>query len=142
MEFLIDESSASCIQDILNLCHHINRNMEEAEKVTHLMKGVAEKLYQALLPIEIDTVDEFCRHCRRIEALNKKRIGRPQFERLANVSLISADSDIDIEALIQRVVKKEINNVVAGRNYPVSTENMEEEVFLRTEETIALILKC
>ncbi|UYV63186.1 hypothetical protein LAZ67_2003381 [Cordylochernes scorpioides] len=44
--------------------------------------------------------------CYRIEALNKKIIRRPLFERISNVAPIPADCDIDIKAFIRRAVKE------------------------------------
>ncbi|GFV63467.1 CCHC-type domain-containing protein [Trichonephila clavipes] len=43
------ESTQSYIQSVLGLCQEVNPLMKEDEKVSHLMKGVAEDIYQALL---------------------------------------------------------------------------------------------
>ncbi|GFV31938.1 retrotrans_gag domain-containing protein [Trichonephila clavipes] len=58
---------------------------EEDEKVSHLMKGVAEDIYQALLTREINDTASFIKWCNYIEDMKQKRVGRPRFERLPNV---------------------------------------------------------
>ncbi|GFU07224.1 retrotrans_gag domain-containing protein [Trichonephila clavipes] len=59
--------------------------MREDEKVSHLMKGVAEDIYQALLTREINDTASFIKWCNYIEDMKQKRVGRPKFERLPNV---------------------------------------------------------
>ncbi|GFV10363.1 CCHC-type domain-containing protein [Trichonephila clavipes] len=59
--------------------------MKEDEKVSHLMKGVAEDIYQALLTREINDTASFIKWCNYIEDMKQKRVGRPRFERLPNV---------------------------------------------------------
>ncbi|GBN69329.1 hypothetical protein AVEN_36035-1 [Araneus ventricosus] len=44
----IGETSESYIQDVLSLCRKANPFMSEDEKVAHLMKGIAEDLYQTV----------------------------------------------------------------------------------------------
>jgi hypothetical protein len=51
------ESSESYIQDVLALCRKVNPSMPEDEKVAHLMKGIAEDLYQILLVQEYESVE-------------------------------------------------------------------------------------
>ncbi|GBM25162.1 hypothetical protein AVEN_96716-1 [Araneus ventricosus] len=55
----IGETSESYIQDVLSLCRKANPSMPEDEKVAHLMKGIAEDLYQTLLVQDFRRVDEF-----------------------------------------------------------------------------------
>ncbi|GFU04582.1 transposon Ty3-I Gag-Pol polyprotein [Trichonephila clavipes] len=54
--------------------------MKEDEKVSHLMKGVAEDIYQALLTREINDTASFIKWCSYIEDMKQKRVGRPRFE--------------------------------------------------------------
>ncbi|GFV20250.1 CCHC-type domain-containing protein, partial [Trichonephila clavipes] len=58
---------------------------ERRRKVSHLMKGVAEDIYQALLTREINDTASFIKWCNYIEDMKQKRAGRPRFERLPNV---------------------------------------------------------
>ncbi|UYV60360.1 K02A2.6-like [Cordylochernes scorpioides] len=123
----IGEPSESYIQDILNLCRQVNPAMGEVEKLARLMKGVAEDIFQALLPVEMATVDEFSRQCRRIEDRKKKRFGVAYFERLANVASISGDSDLDFESLIRKIIKEEIGKALSCKSPLTCSEQLENE---------------
>ncbi|GBO18338.1 hypothetical protein AVEN_102868-1 [Araneus ventricosus] len=96
----IGEMSESYIQDVLSLCRKANPSMSEDEKVAHLMKGIAEDLYQTLLVQDFRRVDEFVKRCREIESLRRRRITRTRFQRLPNVSAVLAETDVgDIRPL-------------------------------------------
>lgn len=106
------ESSESYIQDVLALCRKVNPSMPEDEKVAHLMKGIAEDLYQILLVQEYDSVDKFVQRCRQIESLRRKRIARPRFQRLPNVATVSTEENLgDIRSLIRVIVKEELQKI-------------------------------
>ncbi|GFY44271.1 CCHC-type domain-containing protein [Trichonephila inaurata madagascariensis] len=49
------ECIQSYIQDVLELCKQAEPNMSEEDKVSHLMKGVTEDLFQALLARDVQT---------------------------------------------------------------------------------------
>ena len=107
------ETSESYIQDVLALCRKANPSMPEEEKVAHLMKGIAEDLYQILSSQEYDTVDAFVKRCRHIESLRRRRIARPRFQRLPNVSAVSAETDSDdLRSLIRTIVREELQKVL------------------------------
>ncbi|UYV65519.1 hypothetical protein LAZ67_3004583 [Cordylochernes scorpioides] len=69
-----NESSESYIQDVLYLCQLIDPRMDNETKLGHLMKGVAEDVYQILIARDVDNVEQFLRQCRKIELLKKRRI--------------------------------------------------------------------
>ncbi|GFV59757.1 CCHC-type domain-containing protein [Trichonephila clavipes] len=85
--------------------------MPEDQKISHLMKGVAEDLYQVLINSEISTVDKFVTCCREVDAMRKKRIEPLRYERLPNVTPISTANE-DLNDLIRRIVKEEIEKVL------------------------------
>ncbi|GBM97175.1 hypothetical protein AVEN_153483-1 [Araneus ventricosus] len=87
------QTSESYIQDALSLCRKANPSLSEDEKVAHLMKGIAEGLYQSLLVQDCREVDEFVKGCREIESLRRRRITRKRFQRLPNVSAVCAETD-------------------------------------------------
>ncbi|GFX26787.1 CCHC-type domain-containing protein [Trichonephila clavipes] len=103
------ESTQSYIQSVLGLCQEVNPLMKEDEKVSHLMKGVAEDIYQALLTREINDTASFIKWCNYIEDMKQKRVGRPRFERLPNVAS-------------EEIVQDEVERVLA----PVSTKPTEK----------------
>lgn len=109
----IGEVAESYIQDVLALCRKVNPSMSEDEKVAHLLKGISEDLYQILVAQNYQTVDDFVKRCRQIESLRRKRITRPRFQRLPNVSTMSAEADIgDIRSMIRIIVQEEIKKIL------------------------------
>ncbi|UYV67963.1 K02A2.6-like [Cordylochernes scorpioides] len=85
------ETTESYIQEILSLCSRVNPEMEEEEKVGHLIKGIAEDFYQTLIVKDPTTVDELVKFCRQLENMKQRRIKRTRYERLPNVTPISSD---------------------------------------------------
>ncbi|GFW99452.1 CCHC-type domain-containing protein [Trichonephila clavipes] len=55
--------------------------MPEAQKISHLMKGVAEDLYQVLINSEVSTVDKFVTCCRKVDTMRNKRVVPLRYER-------------------------------------------------------------
>ncbi|GBM69348.1 hypothetical protein AVEN_155771-1 [Araneus ventricosus] len=86
--------------------------MTEDQKVSHLMKGVAEDLYQVLINREVCTVHQFVTCCRQVDAMSKRRVFKPRSERLPNVTLISTANKEDLSDLIRRIVREEIQKVL------------------------------
>ncbi|GBO42477.1 hypothetical protein AVEN_141013-1 [Araneus ventricosus] len=88
------------------------------------MKGIAEDLYQTLLVQDFRRVDEFVKRCREIESLRRRRITRTRFQKLPNVSAVSAETDVgDIRSLIREIVREELgscpnlfNSMVIAKN--------------------------
>ncbi|GFU73154.1 CCHC-type domain-containing protein [Trichonephila clavipes] len=88
--------------------------MREDEKVSHLMKGVAEDIYQALLTREINDTASFIKWCNYIEDMKQKRVGRPRFERLPNVVPVASLTDeTDLVSLI-RTIKRSFKTKLKG----------------------------
>ncbi|PRD35491.1 UNVERIFIED_CONTAM: hypothetical protein NCL1_11485 [Trichonephila clavipes] len=98
------ENTQSYIQSVLELSHKVNPKMTENEKVSHLMKGVAEDVYQSSLVkgsgTSIGAHNNFnfkilraaftrswvlVEECQRIEEMNQRRIAKHRFTRLPNV---------------------------------------------------------
>ncbi|UYV82809.1 hypothetical protein LAZ67_22000949 [Cordylochernes scorpioides] len=107
------ENVESYIQEVLLLCKQSNPRMSEGEKVSHLFKGVAEEVYQALVGKDISTVDQFVAFCRRFEAFKRMRVAPPRFNRLPNVTTISTAEPENLEALIRRIVREEVQKFMA-----------------------------
>ncbi|UYV72318.1 hypothetical protein LAZ67_9002614 [Cordylochernes scorpioides] len=107
------ENVESYIQEVLLLCKQSNPRMSEGEKVSHLIKGVAEEVYQALVGKDISTVDQFVAFCRRFEAFKRMRVAPPRFNRLPNVTTISTAEPENLEALIRRIVREEVQKFMA-----------------------------
>lgn len=108
------ESTQSYIQSVLGLCHEANPNMTEAEKVSHLMKGVAEDVYQALVIKEITNTADFIKWCQHLESMKQKRIKPHHFARLPNVvPMASISEQSDLITLIRKIVREEVQRCIA-----------------------------
>lgn len=106
------ETYESYVQDVLSLCRRVNKDMTEDQKVSHLMKGVAEDLYQVLINRDVFTVHQFVTCCRHVDAMSKKRIVKQRYERLPNVTPISHGNEEDLNDRIRRIVREEIQKVL------------------------------
>lgn len=107
------ESTQSYIQDVLGLCNQIDPGMSDEEKVSHLMKGIAEDVYQALLTREVKTTADFIKWCQHIEEMQQKRVGRQKFARLPNVVPVASviEEETDLTSLIRKIVREEIKRI-------------------------------
>ncbi|UYV65607.1 ASPRV1 [Cordylochernes scorpioides] len=107
------ESTEFYIQDVLCLCKEADLQMSEDDKISHLMKGIAEELYQALLPRDVQSTEQFITECRRVEALRCRRVTSTKYERLPNVaSLCDQDDGEDLSSLIRKIVREEIRQAL------------------------------
>ncbi|KAH8038596.1 hypothetical protein HPB51_002235 [Rhipicephalus microplus] len=91
--------------------------MSDEDKVGHLLKGIAEDVYNFLITKEnLNTPSIFRQQCRAFEALKTRRI-LPKFGRLDNVPTV-ASMDVatceDISYLVRRVVREELVRLQAG----------------------------
>ncbi|UYV70945.1 hypothetical protein LAZ67_8001196, partial [Cordylochernes scorpioides] len=81
--------------------------MNEEDKISHLMKGIAEELYQALLPRDVHNTEQFITECRRIESLHCKRVTPTKYKRLPNVASLSDHDDrADLSSMIRQIVRE------------------------------------
>ncbi|UYV84620.1 hypothetical protein LAZ67_X002854, partial [Cordylochernes scorpioides] len=106
------ETTESYIQEILSLCSRVNPEMEEEEKVGHLMEGIAEDFYQALIVKDPTIVDELVKFCRQLENMKQRRIKRTRYERLPNVTPIPSDFEEDLTLKIRRIVQEELQKIM------------------------------
>ncbi|GFU24819.1 hypothetical protein TNCV_2428131 [Trichonephila clavipes] len=135
------ESTQSYIQSVLGLCQEVNPLMREDEKnVSHLMKGVAEDIYQALLTREINDTASFIKWCNYIEDMKQKRVGRPRFERLPNVVPVASLTDeTDLVSLIHTIVREEVHRLVNQTQQSLDSDpqSLEEIVQDEVERVLA-----
>ncbi|GFY09502.1 retrovirus-related Pol polyprotein from transposon 412 [Trichonephila clavipes] len=134
------ESTQSYIQSVLGLCQEVNPLMKENEKVSHLMKGVAEDIYQALLTREINDTASFIKWCNYIEDMKQKRVGRPRFERLPNVVPVASLTDeTDLVSLIRTIVREEVHRLVNQTQESLDSDpqSLEEIVQDEVERVLA-----
>lgn len=88
--------------------------MTDEDKVGHLLKGIAEDVYNFLITKDdLSTPSDLKKHCRAFEALKMRRIG-PKFGRLDNVTTIasvSVPTHDDLSSVIRQVVKEELQRL-------------------------------
>ncbi|GFU99706.1 CCHC-type domain-containing protein [Trichonephila clavipes] len=114
--------------------------MKEDEKVSHLMKGVAEDIYQALLTRKINDTASFIKWCNYIEDMKQKRVGRPRFARLPNVVPVASLTDeTDLVSLIRTIVRKEVHRLVNQTQESLDSDpqSLEEIVQDEVERVLA-----
>lgn len=108
---VIGETCTTYIEEVLKLCKTIDSRMPEEDKVGHLLKGIAEDVYNFLIGKDnLNTVSDVIRHCRTFEALKTRRI-TPKFGRLANVTTVAsvdASPQTDLSATIRQIVREEL----------------------------------
>ncbi|UYV75605.1 K02A2.6-like [Cordylochernes scorpioides] len=120
----VKESSEAYIQDVLYLCQVVNPRMDDETKLGHLMKGVAEDIYQILIAKDVENVNNFLKECRKIEIMKKRRISS-RFERLPNVAPMAYEEE-DLPSLIRRIVQEEIQKVIAPPG--LTTDSIEDMI--------------
>ncbi|CAL1264356.1 unnamed protein product [Larinioides sclopetarius] len=110
-----DESTQSYIQSVLELCHKVNPQMTDNDKVSHLMKGIAEDVYRHLLAKDVSCTSDFIKECQRIEEMNQRRISKNKFARLPNVvPVATVGEQEDLMTLIRQIVREEVKKITAS----------------------------
>lgn len=86
------ESYVVYIQDVLALCRKADNTMTEADKIGHILKGIADDAFNLLMCKDCATVDAIIKECRRFEQAKGRRV--PQhFDRLPNTAATSSCAD-------------------------------------------------
>ncbi|UYV69023.1 hypothetical protein LAZ67_6002057 [Cordylochernes scorpioides] len=136
------ESTEFYIQDVLCLCKEADLQMSEEDKISHLMKGIAEELYQALLPRDVQSTEQFITECRRVEALRCRRVTPTRYERLSNVaSLCDQDDGEDLSSMIRQIVREEVQRALGSPREEPKNSTIEEIVKEEIGRTLAPISK-
>ncbi|UYV63976.1 hypothetical protein LAZ67_2006231, partial [Cordylochernes scorpioides] len=134
------ESTEFYIQDVLRLCKEVDLQMSEEDKISHLMKGIVEELYQALLPKDINNTDQFVSECRRIEALHRRRVTPAKYERLPNVASLDVCNDnTDLSSMIRQIVREEVQRALAAPREEPRIATIEDMVREEIDKTLAPI---
>ncbi|UYV65614.1 hypothetical protein LAZ67_3004865, partial [Cordylochernes scorpioides] len=136
------ESTEYYIQDVLRLCKEVDPQMNEEDKISHLMKGIAEELYQALLPRDVHNTEQFVTECRRIESLHCKRVTPTKYERLPNVASLSDHDDrADLSSMIRQIVREEVQRALGSTREEPKISTIEDMVKEEIGRTLAPISK-
>lgn len=106
------ETCLTFIEEVIKLCRMVDSRMPEEDKVGHILKGIAEDVYNFLITKEnLASVADVIRHCRTFEQLKTRRI-IPKFGRLANVTNVASIADdhaLDLASTIRQIVREELS---------------------------------
>lgn len=104
------ESYVSYIQDVIALCRQVDEHMSESERVSHVLKGIADDAFNLLVYTNVDTVDTIIKECRRFEHAKSRRITQ-KFTRLPNTAATSSCDAVRLPPTcdhVTRIVRREI----------------------------------
>lgn len=105
------ETCTMYIEEVLKLCSLVSPDMSDEDKVGHLLKGIAEDVYNFLITKEdLASAADVMRHCRAFEALKTRRI-TPKFGRLANVPTVASvdtSSPEDVATIVRKIIREEL----------------------------------
>ncbi|CAN7947136.1 unnamed protein product, partial [Ixodes hexagonus] len=118
----LNETSTSYIEDVLALCRRVDKDMTEADRVRHVMKGISEEAFNVLLVHNPTTVKDITTHCQRLyEARNSRlqvfglqQIVREEISNLLRPS--SLPTTIGNDAGIRRMIQQELATTMAPSN--------------------------
>ncbi|UYV63105.1 hypothetical protein LAZ67_2003157 [Cordylochernes scorpioides] len=120
----------------------VDPQMSEEDKISHLMKGITEELYQALLPRDVHNTEQFVTECRRIESLHCKRVTPTKYERLPNVASLSDHDDrADLSSMIRQIVREEVQRALGSAREEPKISTIEDMVKEEIGRTLAPISK-
>lgn len=96
-----DETYSSYIEDVLSLCRRVNPDMSEADKVRHLLKGIAEFAFNSLALQNPTCVDDVRTTCQRLDQLKAIRL-QPRQESAP------LPRESELRALIRDIIHEEL----------------------------------
>lgn len=96
------ETYTSYIEDVLALCRKVNRDMPEAERVRHILKGIGQFAFNALVLQNPASVSDVTTACQRLEDLQSIRLQQDTSSR--NIG------DYDLRALIRAIIREELQD--------------------------------
>ena len=104
------ETCTAYIEEILKLCKTQNPCMSEEDTVGHLLKGIAEDVYNFLIGKDnLSSASDVIRHCRTFETWKMRRITK--FRRLSNVATVATvdvSSSSDLASTIRQMFREEL----------------------------------
>lgn len=115
-----DEPFSSYMADVLNACRRTNPEMTEPDKISHLLKGLSQHLFNAVALMTFSTVSELSDACKRYDELQRQRI-LPATDLESSVSrappLFHTDHT-ELRSLIRSMIREELALMTAERSLP------------------------
>lgn len=130
------ESYITYIQDILSLCRKANPEMPDADRVSHILKGIADDAFQLLVIKDCTTVDQVVTECRRFEEAKSRRIVH-QFSRLPNTTATSSCVDTcSTTDEITKIVRRELEAMMPAEASSQSLADPEQAVSISVVQSV------
>lgn len=128
------ESYLTYIQDVLALCRRVDSQMSEADKVAHVIKGIADDAFHLLVFKNSSTVQDIISECRRFEEAKSRRVLH-QFTRLPNTAATSTCEDPRLPSTesssdVVRIVRREIEAAAPLTSPTLNSDNHHATVSL------------
>ncbi|XP_077548100.1 uncharacterized protein LOC144160842 [Haemaphysalis longicornis] len=95
------ETYTSYIEDVVALCRKVNKDMTEADRVRHILKGIGQFAFNALALQNPTTVSDVRTTCQRLDNL--------QSLRLQQGTMARNSGDEDLRALIRELIREELD---------------------------------
>lgn len=117
-----NETYTSYIEDVLALCRRVDKNMSEADRVRHILKGIGQFAFSALALQNPTTVSDVTATCQRLDALQSERIQPETPSRQLG--------DEDLRSIIRAIIREELNNhadsCASNSSYSAATPGLRE----------------
>lgn len=97
-----NETYTSYIEDILALCRRVDKDMPEADRVRHIMKGIGEFAFTALALQNPATVSDVTSTCQRLDELQSIRLRQ-------DTTSTHHLGDQDLRELIRAIIREEMH---------------------------------
>ncbi|CAN7949153.1 unnamed protein product, partial [Ixodes hexagonus] len=118
----LNETSTSYIEDVLALCRRVDKDMTEADRVRHVMKGISEEAFNVLLVHNPTTVKDITTHCQRLYEARNSRLQVFGLHGSSSGTMPSLSTD-GLRNMIQKIVREEISNLLRPSSLPTTIGN-------------------
>ncbi|CAN7951213.1 unnamed protein product, partial [Ixodes pacificus] len=95
------ETYTSYIEDVLSLCRRCDKDMSEADRVRHVIKGISEEAFNVLLVQNPTTVKDITTHCQRLDEARNSRLQVRALHDSSSIALHSISTD-SLKEIIQK----------------------------------------
>lgn len=98
-----DETYVAYIEDVVSLCRRVDQDMSEADKLRHIMKGIAPFAFNALATQNPTTIAEVRAICLRLDDLQSIRLQQDAWP-------TSPSGNAELRALIRSIIREELQH--------------------------------
>ncbi|CAN8031039.1 unnamed protein product, partial [Ixodes persulcatus] len=103
------ETYTSYIEDVFALFRRFDKDMSEAYRVRHVMKGISEEAFNVLLVQNPTTVKDITTHCQRLDEARNSRLQVRALHDGSSITMPSLSTDT-LKQMIQKIVRDELSH--------------------------------